>query len=134
MFRPSSPLIAVALSAAVVVPTGALAASSATPRLKSSPQMRRIDTHHATLTFAADRLPTTTNGRPDAAITFANGARVSSLKATGTHGSDIVYSARVTARRALRAHAKYTVRFRLGASKPVTRKVKLFLPGEHSRT
>jgi hypothetical protein len=27
--------------------------------------------------------------------------------------------------------AKYTVRFRLGASNPVTRQVKLFLPGDH---
>ena len=53
------------------------------------------------------------------------------LKATGTHGSDVVYSARVSSSKALQLHEKVKVTFRLGDSKPVQRFVKLFAPGEH---
>lgn len=97
--------------------------------VRGAPQIRLIDSHHATLTFVADRLPRTASGRIDAKITFANGARVSGLKATGTRGRDMmqdrpfdwlttdVYRARVTSTRPLRVHEKYKLTFRLGRSK-----------------
>jgi hypothetical protein len=53
------------------------------------------------------------------------------LKPTGTHGSDIVYTARVSSAGALVAHEKFQVRFRLGDAKAVQRSVKLFGQGEH---
>ena len=81
---------------------------------RPAPQIRLIDSHRATLTFVFDGLPRTASGRLDAKITFANGARVSGLKPTGTHGRDNVYSARVTDRRPLRVNQKYTVTFSLG--------------------
>jgi hypothetical protein len=132
MLRTSSRLTAVALAATALVPAAAVAAGvHPHPHLQGSPQMRIVDSHYATLNFAADRLPRTAAGKVDATITFVNGARVSGLKPTGTHGTDIKYSARVSSQRPLRLHAKYTVKFRLGDSGSVTRPVKLFAPGEH---
>ena len=90
-----------------------------------------IDAHHATLNFASDRLAKNAYGSLDAKITFVNGARVSGLKAVGTHGSDIKYSATVSYSKPLKLHQKYTVKFRLGNAKSVERFVKLFNPGEH---
>ena len=101
------------------------------PKLGGNPQMRLIDSHHATLNFASDRLPRTAAGKVDAKITFVNGAKVTDIKPVGTHGNDISYQARVSSTRELRNHAKYTVRFRLGDSSAVQRFVKIFLPGEH---
>ena len=68
------------------------------PQLGGNPQMRLVDSHHATLNFASDRLAKNAYGSLDAKITFVNGARVSGLKAVGTHGSDIRYSATVSPR------------------------------------
>jgi hypothetical protein len=134
MLRIPFRITAVALTATALVPAAAVAAGvDSHPQLKSSPQMRIVDAHHATLNFASDRLPRTAAGKVDATITFVNGARVSGLKPNGTHGSDIKYIARVSSTRPLRQHAKYTVKFRLGDSSPVTRLVKLFAPGEHGR-
>jgi hypothetical protein len=134
MFRTSSRLTALALAVTALVPAAAVAAGvNSHPHLQGSPQMRVVDDHHATLNFAADRVARTAAGKVDATITFVNGARVSGLKPTGTHGSDIKYSARVSSQRPLRLHAKYTVKFRLGDSSAVTRSVKLFAPGEHGR-
>ena len=93
--------------------------------------MRVVDSHHATLNFASDRLARTASGKLDAKITFVNGARVSGLKAVGTHGYDIRYAATVSSSKPLRLHQKYTVKFRLGNGKTVERLVKLFNPGEH---
>jgi hypothetical protein len=93
--------------------------------------MRVVDAHHATLNFASDRLPRTAAGKVDAKITFFNGARVSGIKPVGNHGDDIRYSATVSAKTPLKLHQKYTVKFRLGDSKPVQVFVKLFAPGEH---
>jgi hypothetical protein len=134
MLRNSSRLTAVALAVTALVPAAAVAAGiHSHPQLKSSPQMRIVDSHHATLNFASDRLPRTADGKVDAKITFVNGARVSGLKPNGTHGSDIKYIATVSSERPLRHLAKYTVKFRLGDSSTVTRFVKLYEPGEHGR-
>jgi hypothetical protein len=133
MAHPSH-LLAVALTATALVPAAAVASGvHSHPQLEGSPQMRLVDSHHATLEFAADRLPRTASGKVDATITFVNGARVSGLKPIGTHGNDIRYTARVSSQRPLREHAKYTVKFRLGDSSSVTRPVKLFEQGEHGR-
>jgi hypothetical protein len=113
-------------------PAAAMAAGShAQPQLGGNPQMRLVDTHHATLNFASDRLGKTAYGNLDAKITFVNGARVSGLKAVGTHGNDIRYAAKVTSSKPIKLHQKYTVRFRLGHGKTVERLVKVFNPGEH---
>lgn len=115
-----------------LAPAAALGAGvSSHPKLGGQPQMRLVDSHHANIEFASDRLPRASYGKLDAKITFVNGAKVTGLKAVGTHGNDIRYQARVTSSKAIREHAKYTVKFRLGDSPTVTRFVKVFLPGEH---
>jgi hypothetical protein len=123
-------LTATALLSALV-PAAALGAGvHPNPKLGGQPQMRQVDSHHAIIHFAADRLPRTAYGKVDATITFVNGAKVSGLKPVGTHGDDIKYEARVSSTKPLRVHAQYTVRFRLGDSSPVKRLVKLYLPSE----
>ena len=42
----------------------------------------------------------------------------------------VEFVSRVTSTKALRTHAKYTVKFRLADSQPVQRLVKLYLPSE----
>ena len=125
-------LTATALTLTALAPAAALATGvHAKPQLGGSPQMRLIDNHHATLNFASDRIARTAAGKVDAKITFVNGARVSDLKPVGTHGYDIRYTARVSSTTALKLHQKYTVKFRLGDAKTVSRFVKLFAVGEH---
>jgi hypothetical protein len=125
-------LTTAAVTLLALSPAAAMAAgSNAQPQLGGNPQMRVIDSHHATLNFASDRLARTASGKLDAKITFVNGARVSGLKAVGTHGNDIKYAATVSSQKPLRLHQKYTVKFRLGDGKTVERLVKLFQPGEH---
>jgi hypothetical protein len=126
-------ITASAVIAAGFVPAAIAAGVHSNPQLAGSPQMRFIDSHHAKLRFASDRLPRTASGKIDAKITFANGSRVSALRPTGTHGDDIVYTARVSSTRPLRIHEKYTVTFRLGDAKAVQRLVKLFDQGESGR-
>ena len=53
------------------------------------------------------------------------------IKPVGTHGYDIKYTARVSSQKPLKLHQKYTVKFRLGDAKTVSRFVKLFAVGEH---
>ena len=119
------------LAVSALVPAAALGAGvHSHPKLGGQPQMSLVDSHHATLKFASDRLPRTAAGKVDAKITFVNGAKVTDIKPVGTHGSDIKYQARVSSTKALREHAKYTVRFRLGDSGTVQRLVKLYLPSE----
>jgi hypothetical protein len=119
------------LVSALAMPTAALAAGvHSQPKLGGQPQMSLVDSHHATLRFASDRLARTADGKVDAKITFVNGAKVTAIKPVGTHGNDIKYEARVSSTKALRNHAKYTVRFRLGDSSSVQRLVKLYLPSE----
>ena len=119
------------LAVSALVPAAALGAGvHSHPKLGGQPQMSLIDSHHATLNFASDRLPRTAAGKVDAKITFVNGAKVTGIKPVGTHGNDIKYQARVSSTKALREHAKYTVRFRLGDSSSVQRLVKLYLPSE----
>ena len=119
------------LAISALVPAAALGAGvHSHPKLGGQPQMSLIDSHHATLNFASDRLPRTAAGKVDAKITFVNGAKVTGIKPVGTHGNDIKYQARVSSTKALREHAKYTVRFRLGDSSSVQRLVKLYLPSE----
>jgi hypothetical protein len=130
MFNSRTPLLAAALAAAALVPTAALAASAdSTPVLKSSPQMRIVDATHATLKFASERLPRTRSGRIDAKIT-STGLSVTNLKPSGRHGSDTVYTARVSSAAVMVNHQKFTMRFRLGKSPAVTRSVKLYDPSE----
>jgi len=125
-------LTATALTLTALAPAAALATGvHAKPQLGGSPQMRLIDNHHATLNFASDRIARTAAGKVDAKITFVNGARVSDLKPVGTHGNDIRYTATVSSKTALKLHQKYTVKFRLGDAKTVSRFVKLFAVGEH---
>jgi hypothetical protein len=127
-----TPLATAAVTLLALSPATAMAAGThAQPQLGGSPQMRLVDSHHATLNFASDRLAKNAYGGLDAKITFVNGARVSGLKAVGTHGSDIRYAATVTSSTPLQLHKKYTVRFRLGHGKTVERLVKVFNPGEH---
>ncbi len=120
------------LAAAATTPAAALAGGPvAKPRLGGSPQMRIIDSHHARLQFASDTLPRTANGF-DAGISFAGSARsVTKIALHGTHGSDKVYFATVASKTPLVDHASYKVTFRLGASKPVVRSVKLYEEGDH---
>jgi hypothetical protein len=119
------------LAVCALVPAAALGAGvHSQPKLGGQPQMSLVDSHHATLKFASDRLPRTAAGKVDAKITFVNGAKVTDIKPVGTHGNDIRYQARVSSTKALREHAKYTVRFRLGDSGTVQRLVKLYLPSE----
>jgi hypothetical protein len=122
------------VTVSALVPAAAIAAGVRhDPQLGGQPQMRIIDNHHATLEFASDRLPRTASGKVDAKITFADGARVSGLAPIGNHGNDIRYSARVTFKRQLGDHEKFTVTLRLGDAKPVQRIVKLYAQGEHGR-
>jgi hypothetical protein len=129
----SSPrLIAAVVTASTLVPATAMAAGvHSHPKLGGSPQMRLVDAHHATLKFASDRLPRTASGRVDARITSVDGLRVTGLRPTGRHGSDVVYSARVSSAKRLVVHHKFRVKFRLGDSGTVQRFVKLFRQGEH---
>jgi len=125
-------LTATALTLTALAPAAALATGvHSNPQLRGNPQMRLVDEHRATLNFASARLPHTPAGKVDAKITFVNGARMTDLKPVGTHGNDIRYTATVSSQKPLKLHQKYTVRFRLGDSKPVQRFVKLFAPGEH---
>ena len=125
-------LTATALTLTALAPAAALATGvQAKPQLGGNPQMRLIDNHHATLNFASDRIGRTAAGKVDATITFVNGNRVTDIKPVGTHGNDIRYTARISSSRPLRLHAKYTVKFRLGDAKTVSRFVKLFAVGEH---
>jgi hypothetical protein len=123
--------ITTALLLSALAPAAALGAGvHSHPKLGGQPQMSLVDSHHATLKFASDRLARTADGKVDAKITFVNGAKVTAIKPVGTHGNDIKYQARVSSTKELRNHAKYTVRFRLGDSSSVQRLVKLYLPSE----
>jgi hypothetical protein len=115
-------LTAALLAVAALAPAAAQA-SGAT--LGGQPTMRAIDSHHAKLEFAADRLPRTKSGAVEATIRFAGGQRVGALKVAGRHGDDVRYTATVTSRSNLRVGAKYTVRIKLPGSPQVTRLVKL---------
>jgi hypothetical protein len=97
----------------------ALAPGSAhAPALGGQPELAKLDAHRATLTFAADKLPHRADGSYDAKITFAGGQRVGTLSYTGKrHGTDPIYRAKVTSRRAWRVGTKYTARFELAGGK-----------------
>ncbi len=122
MSRKPIALTASLLAAAALVPT---AASATDVRLGGAPTLRLVDTNHAQLRFASDRLPRKANGAIDARATFAGGQRVSALKPAGRHGKDVVYTARVTSRKPLRVGTKYTVRIKVDDQAPIVRKVKL---------
>ena len=133
MSTPRTLLVTAALTASALAPVTALAATATTtPRLKSSPQMRVVDAHHAKLNFASERLSRTAAGKINATITFAGGERVSGLKANGKHGRDTKYIATVSSTKVMSHHDKFAVTFRLGKSKPVKRIVTLFKAGAHS--
>ena len=125
-------LTATVLAISALAPAAALAKGvHSHPILRGSPQMRVVDAQHATLHFASNRLARTAAGKVDAKITYVDGSRVSNLKPSGTHGEDIVYTARITLRRAIRDHQKFTVRFRLGDSRTVQRTVTLYTADQH---
>jgi hypothetical protein len=114
-----------------LAPAAALGAGvHSQPKLGGQPQMSLLDSHHATLKFSSDRLARSASGKVDAGITFVAGGKVTAIKPVGTHGDDIKYEARVSSTKALRVHATYTVKFRLGDSSTVQRLVKLYLPSE----
>jgi hypothetical protein len=125
MLRKTS-LLASALAVAALAPAAAHAAGA---QLGGQPTMHAIDAHHATLEFAADRLPRTRTGAVDAHVRFAGGQRVSALKPVGRHGHDVRYRATVTSTSPLRIDAKYTVRIKLPGSPTVVRLVKLHPAG-----
>jgi hypothetical protein len=108
-------------TAALAAPAAALAADV---QLGGAPTARMTDSHHATLRFASDRLPRTSSGKLDARVLFS-GERATHLKAVGHHGNDIVYSARVSTDRTLRAGTKYTVKIKVADQDVMVRKVKL---------
>lgn len=107
------------MATATIVPAAA-GADDASHRLGGSPRMVLADAHHATITFATDSLPKKSGGGYRATITFAAGtdARVTTIKATGRHGDDVVYAAKVTARDTLQAGRKYRVTFRFAGGAP----------------
>jgi hypothetical protein len=114
-----------ALAASLLAAALAPAAASAAPvHLGGQPTLRQVDAHHAQLRFAADRLPRGAGGAVAARVRIA-GQRVGALHATGRHGRDVVYSARVTAPASLRAGAKYTVRIEVPGQAALVRLVKL---------
>ena len=117
--------ISLLASVLAVVALAPAAAHAAGAKLGGQPTMHAIDAHHATLEFAADKLPRTKSGAVDARVQFAGGQRVSALKPVGRHGYDIRYQATVTSTTALRVDAKYTVRIKLPGSPTVVRLVKL---------
>jgi hypothetical protein len=126
MLNSRTNLIAAAVAVAALAPTAAFAGgASSTPVLKSAPQLHAVDATHATLKFAAERLPRTAAGRIDAKIT-STGLRIASLKVSGRHGSDTVYTAKASSAGAMQVGSKFTVRLRLGDSRSVTRFVKLY--------
>jgi hypothetical protein len=132
MFISRIRLAAAVLAICAVAPAAALATGvHSHPILRGSPHMRVVDAHHATLNFASNRLPRTSAGKVDAKVTYVDGSRVSNLMASGTHGEDIVYTARITLRREIRDHQKFTVRFRLGDSHSVERTVTLYTADQH---
>jgi hypothetical protein len=111
-------ILTLGLLAAASVP--AVAEAATTHRLGGAPRMVLTDGHHATIKFATDRLPKTSSGNYRATIRFGEDtdARVTKITATGRHGSDVVYSAKVTAKDTLKAGTKYRVSFTLAGGKP----------------
>jgi hypothetical protein len=124
----SATVVASALASALT-PAAAPAAVHAKPILRGSPQMILVDAHHATLRFAAQRIGRTAAGAVDAKISSA-GSRLYDTKPIGTHGGDIVYATKVASRYALKNHEVLNVRFRLGGSASVDRKVKIYKASE----
>ena len=110
--------------------TAALLPAAASAKLGGHPQLSVVDSHHATLEFAADKLPRNADGTYDATITFAGGQHVGRLKAVGRHGDDIRYAAKITSKRALRVKTKYTVRIKLADEPTAKRLVKLIDRGD----
>jgi hypothetical protein len=101
---------------------GAAAAAALVPavadaKLGGQPTLTKIDSHHASLRFAADKRPSK--------ITFAGGQKVGTVKVVGKHGSDDVFRARVTSTTALRDGVKYTVTFKAAGEGPQKVLVKL---------
>ena len=117
--------ISLLASVLAVVALAPAAAHAAGAKLGGQPTMHAIDAHHATLEFAADKLPRTKSGAVDARVQFTGGQRVSALKPVGRHGYDVRYTAAVSSRSDLRVGTKYTVRIKLPGSPSVTRLVKL---------
>ncbi len=108
------------LAAAALAP----AVASADAQLGGAPTLRQVDAHHATLRFASNRLPRTSTGRIAARV-VVSGERADSVTAVGRHGDDVVYRARISTARDLRAGTKHTVRILVDGQDPIVRKVKL---------
>jgi hypothetical protein len=111
------------LVAGALVPATAIADGN---ELRGAPSLHRVDGHHARLRFATDQRLTIARGTPTGIrVAFAGGQRVSSMVASGRHGDDYVYTARVSSRSQLRPGAKYTVLFRFAGQRTTMRLVKL---------
>lgn len=114
-------ITAAALAIAALTP---MTTSAAGIELRSAPSMRLVDARTAHLSFTTEkRLARKADGTYRIRIVFASGRqKVSYVKATGRHGHDYKYRARVTSTSKLRVGAKYTVRF---GDAGITRRVKL---------
>ena len=85
-------LTTAAVTMLALSPAAAMAAgSTAQPKLGGNPQMRVVDSNHATLNFASTASRAAPNGNLDAQHLRRRRA-LSGLKAVGTHGNDISYA------------------------------------------
>ena len=120
MIRKSTLAVSV-LTAAVIAPTVAFADID----LRGAPTLRLAGDDRARLQFTTDhRLARKADGGVKVRVTV-HGQRVSSIAASGRHGSDFVYRGTVRDASNLTVGKKYTVRFAIAGQPTITRRVKL---------
>jgi hypothetical protein len=95
------------------------ATASAKVDLGSAISMRLVDSHHATIEFASDRLP------EGSRIVMAPGKRPGALREAGMHGDDTRYRSAVASKRRFRVGTRYKVRLEIKGQKAIERQVKL---------
>lgn len=117
----NSTLPVTALAAAVLAPAVAFADID----LRGAPTLRLVGDDRAQLQFTTDhRLARKEDGSAKVRVSV-NGRRVSSIAASGRHGSDFVYRGTVSNADRLTVGKKYTVRVVIADQSPITRQVKL---------
>ena len=120
MLRLPTTITALLVAGAALAP----ATAGADVDLGGAITLRAVDSHHATLEFASDKLPQKSDGTLDARVTLP-GRRASALKAAGKHGDDTRYTSTITSKTALRDNQRYTVRLEIAGQKDIVRKIKL---------
>ena len=120
MLRLPTTITTLLAGAALLVP----ATASADVQLGGAITLRVVDSHHAKLEFASDKLPRASDGTIDARVTLP-GRRASALKADGLHGTDTRYVSTITSKTALRENRRYTVTLAIAGQKDIVRKIKL---------